>query len=66
MTDLESVVSQAQSAASANPAYNPQNTGSIASLATSLMKSVTVDLNTQIGGRYIYAGSRYTTAPVII
>jgi flagellar hook-associated protein 3 FlgL len=64
MTDLESIVSQAQTLAAGNPNYNASTAGSLQSEATNFLKSVTVDLNQQIGGRYIYSGSRYTTPPV--
>ena len=65
MTDMESITSQAQGLASGNPTYVAANAAGINALATNLLKSVGVDLNQQIGGRYIYAGSRYSTAPVV-
>jgi flagellar hook-associated protein 3 FlgL len=64
MTDMESIVAQAQTLADGNPNFSATEAPSIASLAGNFLKSVSVDLNQQIGGRYIYAGSRYTTAPV--
>jgi flagellar hook-associated protein 3 FlgL len=64
MTDMESIISQAQTLAEGNPTYNASTIGGIAASATNYLTSVGVDLNQQIGGRYIYAGSRYTTAPV--
>jgi flagellin-like hook-associated protein FlgL len=64
MTDMESVVSQAQALAAGNPNYSAASAPGIAAIASNFLKSVSVDLDQQIGGRYIYAGSRYTTEPV--
>ena len=64
MTDMESIVSQAQTLANGNPTYNASTIGGIAASAQDYLASVGLDLNQQIGGRYIYGGSRYTTAPV--
>jgi len=64
MTDMESVVSQAQTLADGNPNYSASTVTGIAAEANNYLESVTVDLNQQIGGRYIYAGSRYETQPV--
>ena len=64
MTDMESVVSQAQSMAINNPSYNAGTIANISAMATSFLQSVGSDLNQQVGGRFIYAGSRYDTAPV--
>jgi len=64
MTDMESIVAQAQTLADGNQTYSAGTAASIAAEAGNYLKSVTVDLNQQIGGRYIYAGSRYTTQPV--
>ena len=64
MTDMESIVAQAQSMAIGNPSYNASTVAGIASMATNFLQSVGIDLNQQIGGRYIYGGSRYDTPPV--
>ncbi len=64
MTDIEAVTAQAQTLANNNSTYSASAVAGIGSLATNFLKSVTADLNQQIGGRYIYAGSRYTTSPV--
>ncbi len=64
LSDMESVVSQAQTLADGNPSFSADEAPSIAAEANSFLESVTVDLNQQIGGRYIYAGSRYDTPPV--
>jgi flagellin-like hook-associated protein FlgL len=64
MTDMESVISQAHTLASGNPNYNASTAASMSVLAGNFLKSISVDLNQEIGGRYIYSGSRYTTSPV--
>ena len=64
MTDLEKIAAQASSLASQNQSYNTATAGRIQSTAQSYLLQVADDLNQQIGGRYIYAGTRYTTAPV--
>ncbi|MDR3423572.1 MAG: flagellin [Alphaproteobacteria bacterium] len=64
LTDLETIASQAQSLANNNPTYSAQTAPNIAAQATSFLNAVTVDLNQDVNGRYIYSGSRYTTAPV--
>ena len=64
MSDIESVVSQAQNLTQANGNYSVSAAANIASLSTSFLQSVGIDLNQQIDGRYIYAGSRYSTPPV--
>lgn len=64
MTDMESIVAQAQSLAAGNATYNASTANNIGIMAGNFLKSVGIDLNTQIGGRYIYAGSRYNTSPV--
>jgi flagellar hook-associated protein 3 FlgL len=64
LTDLETISTQAQALAQDNPTYDPSTASTIATQATNFLRSVTVDLNQQINGRYIYAGARYTTPPV--
>lgn len=64
LSDIESIVSQAQTLVNGSQNYSASTAGSLAATASSYLKSVTVDLNQQINGRYIYAGSRYQTAPV--
>ena len=63
LTDLESVVTQAKNLADNNPNYSADTASNIAIQATNYLRSVTADLNQQVNGRYIYAGTRYTTAP---
>ena len=64
LIDLESIVSQAQSLCNNSPTYSADTASNIFVQANSYLKSVTVDLNQNINGRYIYSGSRYTTQPV--
>ncbi|MGB9154647.1 MAG: hypothetical protein WCD70_16355 [Alphaproteobacteria bacterium] len=65
MTDMESVVTQAQTLTQADGNYSASTATNIAAMATNFLQSVGIDLNQQIGGRYIYAGSRYDTVPVV-
>ncbi len=64
LTDLESIAMQAQSLANGNPNYTANIAMNIGVQATNYLKSVSVDLNQNINGRYIYSGTRYTTQPV--
>jgi flagellin-like hook-associated protein FlgL len=65
MTDMESIATQAQSLATQNQTYDPATASRIASQAQSYLKQIGDDLNQQMGGRFIYAGSRYSTQPVV-
>jgi flagellar hook-associated protein 3 FlgL len=64
LTDLESIASQALSLANNNPTYGADIAVNVATQSTNYLKSVTVDLNQSINGRFIYSGSRYSTLPV--
>jgi flagellin-like hook-associated protein FlgL len=64
MSDMESIVGQAQTLSESNPTYNASTAQSLAVEATNYLTSVGIDLNQQINGRYIYAGANYTTIPV--
>jgi len=65
MTDMESIIAQAQTIAQNNPTYSSSDaSNSVAIQATNYLKSIGVDLNQQLNGQYIYAGTRYTTQPV--
>ncbi len=64
MTDMESVVAQAQQLVAGQPSFDPSKSGSTSALADSFLKSISNDLNQSVNGRYIYSGSRYTTSPV--
>ena len=64
MTDMESIASQAAALANQNPSQDPSTTGVVQQQVVSFMQEAVADLNQQVGGRYIYAGTRYTTQPV--
>jgi flagellar hook-associated protein 3 FlgL len=64
MTDMESVAQQAQQLASSNQTLDSTSSGEIGAQATAFLQQVENDLNQQVSGRYIYAGSRYSTPPV--
>jgi flagellar hook-associated protein 3 FlgL len=64
MSDMTSIASQAQELASQNPSLNPNTTGTINTQVQSYMQQVVSDLNQQVNGRFIYAGTRFTTEPV--
>ncbi len=65
MTDMENIVGQASALASNNQSLNTATVGQLQAQVQAYLKQVGDDLNQNIGGRYIYAGTRYTTAPVI-
>lgn len=64
MSDLESVAETAQSLAEQNSNYNSSTVSEIQGQITNYLQEVQDDLNQQVNGRYIYAGARYSTAPV--
>ena len=64
MTDMESLASQANDLATQNSSYNASTAAGIKSQVTDYLQQLGDDLNQQIGGRYVYAGTRYTTPPV--
>ena len=63
LTDLETIAAQAQSLANNSPTYSTDIASNVATQTTNFLRSVTVDLNQEVNGRFIYAGSRYTTPP---
>jgi flagellar hook-associated protein 3 FlgL len=62
--DLETVAQQAGELASQNPNLDTNNTGPIQQQVLAYMNQAVDDLNQQVGNRYIYSGTRYTTEPV--
>lgn len=64
LTNIEKTVAEMSSALLSNPTYNPGQNGSLASQIQSAMRQMNYYLNQKVGERYIFAGSRYTTAPV--
>jgi flagellar hook-associated protein 3 FlgL len=65
MNDMESLVSGAQTIASQNQTLDPSKVAQIQAQAQAYLKQIQDDLNQQVGGRYIYSGSRYSTPPVV-
>jgi flagellin-like hook-associated protein FlgL len=65
MSDVESLASQASQLAIQSSNYDPTKVADIQATAQNYLKQMTDDLNQQVGGRYVYAGSRYSTAPVV-
>ncbi len=63
LSDLEEIATQAQSLANNNPTYSDDVALNVVTQTNSFLKSVTVDLNQQINGRYLYSGTRYDTQP---
>jgi len=64
MSDMESLAAQANSLATQNQTLDPTKVGNIQTQVQSYMQQVVNDLNQQVGNRYIYAGTRYSTQPV--
>lgn len=65
MTDIENMAGQAATLAGQNAAFDATKVNDINLQATNYLKQLTDDLNQQIGGRYVYAGTRYSTIPVV-
>lgn len=65
MNDIERIAAQAKSLASTNQSLDPGKIDQLRSQVQSYLKQLTDDINQQVGGRYIYAGTRYSTKPVI-
>jgi flagellin-like hook-associated protein FlgL len=64
MTDMENIAGQAGALASSSQNFNATTATQIQAQVKNYLLQVSNDLNQQIGGRYIYAGTRYTTSPV--
>lgn len=64
LTDIESLSAQANSLATQNQAYDPTKVDNVQQQAVNLLRQLSNDLNLQVGGRFIYAGARYSTQPV--
>jgi len=64
MTDMESIVSQAQTLVNNSPNYTTTTASNILTEANNYLRSMGIDLNQQLNGQYLYSGTRYTTAPV--
>ncbi|MDD3370777.1 MAG: flagellin [Alphaproteobacteria bacterium] len=64
LTDLESVVEQAKTLANNSSTYSETTSSNLYIQANNFLKSVTVDLNQDLNGRYLYSGTRYSQRPV--
>lgn len=65
MTDMEKIAAQASSLSSQNQTLDPTKQAGIAASTQTYLQQVINDLNQKVGDRYVYAGSRYSTQPVI-
>ena len=64
LTGIEGIAAQAGTAALNATTYNPDTNGSFASQIKGCMQQVSYYLDQKVGDRYIFAGSRFNTAPV--
>jgi flagellin-like hook-associated protein FlgL len=64
LTGIENVAEEAGSAVESSTVYNSTQNSSLATQIQGYLSQVGYYLNQQVDGRYIFAGSRYTTAPV--
>lgn len=65
LSNMESITSQAASLAAQNQKLDPSKVSQLNAQVEAYLKQAQDDLNQQVSGRYIYAGSRYSTAPVV-
>lgn len=64
MTGIEDTIATATSSILSQPTYDPDKVESLSEQIKSYMSQMEYFLNQKVGERYIYAGSRYSTAPV--
>ena len=64
MSDVENMAEQANTLATQHQIYDPTAAANLQAQVQNFLKQTTDDLNQKVGDRYIYAGTRYTTAPV--
>jgi len=64
MSDMTSIAQQASELASQNPSLDQSTVNTVNQEVQSMMQQAVSDLNQQVNGQYIYAGTRYTTQPV--
>lgn len=64
LSDIENIAQQAQNLSGNNQTYDSSKVAQIKAQTQSYLQQIRDDLNQQIGGRYIYAGTRYDTPPV--
>lgn len=65
LTGIEDTLGTAYSAIIQQPTYDEDKTESLAGQIEGYMDQMTYYLNQKVGERYIYAGARYNTAPVV-
>jgi flagellar hook-associated protein 3 FlgL len=64
MGQIKSDASKLSASLDAFTVTDPTTVSNLQALVKALQVDVSATLNTQIGGRYLYGGTRYTTAPV--
>jgi flagellar hook-associated protein 3 FlgL len=62
--DIEKIAANAGSLASSNQNLDPSKVSQLQAQAQTFLQQLTDDLNQQVGGRYLFAGTRYSTQPV--
>ncbi|MDD5586614.1 MAG: flagellin [Alphaproteobacteria bacterium] len=65
LTALEDIASQANSVALNSSVYNSEQNESLSMQIQGFMQQATYYLDQKVGDRYIFAGSRYGTTPVV-
>ena len=64
LSGIEKIISNASTLATSSSSYDASTNASTASEIKGFLQQVSYYLNLQVGSRYIFAGSRYQTAPV--
>lgn len=64
LTGIEDTIATITSAITSASTYDETNANSLATQLDGAMSQMTYYLNQKVGDRYIYSGTRYTTAPV--
>jgi len=64
MSQISSDASQLSTSLNAFSLTDPTSVTNLKTLVSGLQADIGATLNTQVGGRYLYGGTRYTTAPV--
>ncbi|MFY9287890.1 MAG: flagellin [Alphaproteobacteria bacterium] len=65
MNDMENIAAQAKSLIVQNQTLDTTKIPQLRAQAQTYLRQLQDDLNQEVGGRYIYAGTRYSTVPVI-
>lgn len=64
LAQLQSDATTLQKVLASTQTSSPTSLAQLATTVKGLLTDVTATLNTQVGDRYLYSGTRYTTAPV--